>query len=225
MFHHITYLIEMVGTVAFAATAVLAVKALRITSFEAVVFAIITAVGGGTIRDVILDVPVFWLIDLNYIWVAMYSGASVYAARTLFTRQQIYNLMLYFDGLGAAIFGIQGTAKAWDLNMGLPIAPVFLGLITAIGGGLIRDVLAGQETLLMKRQFYAIPIVLGEIIFVAILNYLPEYRTWGVICGVLFIFAFRSAAIRWNLTTSRVSQAKKSQNSLESEESVDSESE
>ena len=198
----LTYLIEMIGTVAFAATAVLGVKALTITSFEAVVFAIITAVGGGTIRDVILDVPVFWLIDLNYIWVAMYSGAIVYAARTLFSRQQIYDLMLYLDGLGAAMFGIQGTAKAWDLNMGLPIAPVLLGLITAIGGGLIRDVLAGQETLLMKRQFYAIPVVLGELLLVAVLNYLPEYRTFGVIGGVLFIFGFRSAAIRWNLTSS-----------------------
>ena len=195
----LTYLIEMIGTVAFAATAVLGIDPSTISSFEAVVFAVITAVGGGTVRDIILDVPVFWLRDLNYIWVAMYAGAGVYAARFIFLRQQIYKLLLYLDGLGAAIFGIQGTAKAWDLEMGLPIAPAFLGLITAIGGGLIRDVLTNRQTLLMKREFYAIPVVLGEILFVAILSYFPKYRTLGFIGGVLFIVAFRSAAIRWNL--------------------------
>ena len=196
----LSYLIDMAGTVAFAVTAVLGVIALDITIFEAVVFAIITAVGGGTVRDVILDVPVFWFNDLNYIWVAIYSGAIAYVARSQFTRKQLYELMLYLDGLGAALFGIQGTAKAWDLNLGLPVAPVILGLITAIGGGLIRDVLTGQKNLLMKRQFYAVPVVLASTLFVVILTFFPQHRFIGSIGCVLVSFVFRSAAIRWNLT-------------------------
>ena len=196
----LSYLIDMAGTVAFAVTAVLGVIALDVTIFEAVVFGIITAVGGGTLRDVILDVPVFWFADLNYIWVALYAGAIAYVARAQFTRKQLYDLMLYLDGLGAALFGIQGTAKVWDLNMGLPVAPIILGLITAIGGGLIRDVLTGQKNLLMKRQFYAVPVVLGSILFVSILSFLPQYRFIGSIGCILVSFLFRSAAIRWNLS-------------------------
>ncbi len=149
---NLSYSIEMVGTVAFAVTAVLGVISRDVTIFEAVVFGIITAVGGGTVRDVMLDVPVFWFHDLNYIWVALCAGAIAYVARSQFTRKQIYDLMLYLDGLGAALFAILGMGKVWDLNLGLPITPVIMGLITAIGGGLIRDVLAGQKTLLGPVQ-------------------------------------------------------------------------
>ena len=196
----LSYLIEMAGTVAFAVTAVLGIIDLDVTLFEVVVFAIITAVGGGTVRDVILDVPVFWFNDLNYIWVAVYSGTIAYVARGQFTRKQIYDLMLYLDGLGAALFAILATGKVWDLNIGLPVAPVILGLITAIGGGLIRDVLTGQKNLLMKRQFYAVPLVLASILFVVILTFFPQYRFIGSIGCVLVSFIFRSAAIHWNLT-------------------------
>ena len=203
-----SYLLAMVGTVAFAVTAVLGVVSRDITIFEAVVFGIITAVGGGTVRDVMLDVPVFWFADLNYIWVAICAGAIAYIARTQFTHREIYLLMLYLDGLGAALFGIQGTEKAWDLTVGLPIAPVFLGLITAIGGGLIRDVLAGQKTLLMKREYYSVPVLLGSILFVVILSYWPEYRVVGAVSGILFSFTFRAAAIRWNLTLPQWSRTK-----------------
>ena len=205
---NLSYSIEIIGTVAFAVTAVLGVISRDVTIFEAVVFGIITAVGGGTVRDVLLDVPVFWFHDLNYIWVALCAGAIAYVARSQFTRKQIYDLMLYLDGLGAALFAILGTGKVWDLNLGLPITPVIMGLITAIGGGLIRDVLAGQKTLLMKKELYSIPVLLGSILFVFILTYLPEYRLVGSICCFLLSFTFRSAAIRWNWTAPDWSRTK-----------------
>lgn len=202
------YSIEMAGTMAFAITAVLSVIVLDIAIFDAVVFAVVTAVGGGTIRDIILDVPVFWLSDLNYIWVAIYSGAIAYVASNQFTSRQMYSFILYLDGLGAALFGIRGVAKAWDLGLGLPIAPIILGVITAIGGGLIRDILAQQKTLLMKREFYAIPVLSGSILFVIILTYLPKYSDFGVIASVLVSFVFRSAAIRWDLKAPNWSKRK-----------------
>jgi uncharacterized membrane protein YeiH len=75
-----------------------------------------------------------------------------------------------------------------------------LGLVTAIGGGLIRDVLAGRKTLLMSYELYAIPVSLGCILYVLLLNYFPEYAIPGSITCILLIFFFRSAAIYWNLT-------------------------
>ncbi len=108
--------------------------------------------------------------------------------------------MLYLDALGVALFAVQATQKAWHYEFGLPLAPVILGVLTAIGGGLIRDVLAGRKTLLMSSEIYAIPVLLGCSVYAAVLNYAPEYmQISAAICG-LIIFLFRAAAIRWNLS-------------------------
>lgn len=129
----------MAADVSFAVTAVLAVRADKdFDLFAALVLGFITAVGGGTIRDVIIDAPVFWGKDLAYVWVALGASAAAFYGRKLFTERHIYSLMLYVDGLGAAMFGIQAVAKVWDLDFGVPVAPVILGVVTAIGGGLIR---------------------------------------------------------------------------------------
>ena len=107
--------------------------------------------------------------------------------------------MLYIDGFGAALFAIQGADKASSLNFGLPVAPVILGVITAIGGGLIRDVLAGRKTLIMSHELYAIPVTLGCCAYVLILNFLPQYAVEGSVLCMLGIFGLRAAAIYWDL--------------------------
>ncbi len=196
----LSYWIGMAGTVAFAVTAVLAVAPKGIDIFGASVMGIITAIGGGTVRDVILDVPVFWSTDLNYIWVALGASIAAFAANSLFTRKEIYRLMLYIDGLGVSLFAIQATDKVWGLDFGRPLAPIILGIVTAIGGGLIRDMLAGRQTLLMKRDLYATPVLIGCTFFVIILEILPEYRFAGAVGCILLIFGIRAAAIHWNLS-------------------------
>jgi uncharacterized membrane protein YeiH len=192
-------LIQIAGTVAFAVTAVLAVAPKGIDLFGACVMGIITAIGGGTIRDLILDVPVFWSQDLSYIWVGLAASISAFVAKSQFSRTGIFNLILYLDALGIALFAIQATHKVWALKFGMPVAPVILGVVTAIGGGLVRDVLAGRETLLMSRELYAVPVLLGSSLYVLLLTWMPEWRmVEALLCGVL-IFGLRAAAIRWNL--------------------------
>ena len=193
--------ISMAPTVAFAVTAVLAVRSDKdLDLLAAVVLGFITAVGGGTIRDVILDAPVFWGQDLSYVWVAVGASVATFYGRKLFSERYVFNLMLYVDGFGAAMFGIQAVTKVWDLDFGVPAAPVILGLVTAIGGGLIRDVLAGRTTLLMRTELYATPVLLGCIVFAAILKYFPDQRPVGAIACILGTFALRAAAIHWNLS-------------------------
>lgn len=197
------YWLGMVGTIAFAATAVLAVIPRNIDLFGACVMGIVTAVGGGTLRDLILAVPVFWSVDLNYIWVALITSCIVFYANRFMTRRAIYHLMLYLDGLGIALFAIQAAQKVWSLNFGLPLAPILLGIITAIGGGLIRDVLAGHTTLLMKRELYAVPVTMGCTLYVVLLYWLPNWLPtpiWVInFACTAFIFCFRTAAIYWEL--------------------------
>jgi uncharacterized membrane protein YeiH len=107
--------------------------------------------------------------------------------------------MLYIDGIGVALFGIEATHKAWALYFGRPLAPVILGVVTAIGGGHIRDTLAGRQTLFMNRELYATPVLVGCAIYVVALEHLPEYRSVSWIGCALCIFGLRAAAIHWNL--------------------------
>ena len=195
----LSFYVAMAGTVAFAVSAVLAVAERRVDLFAAIVLGTITAVGGGTVRDIILDVPVFWSTELSYIWVSVAASVAAFVAYRFFARRFIHALFLYVDGLAIALFGIQATGKVSDLGFGLPLAPAMLGVITAIGGGLIRDVLAGRQTLLMSRELYAVPVLIGCILFTLILAYAPDYRFEGSVLCMLLIFAIRAAAIHWNL--------------------------
>lgn len=194
------YLLGMIGVFAFAVTAVLAVLPKGIELFGACVLGLVTAVGGGTIRDVILGVPAFWAGDQTYLWVALGGSLLAFQVSHIMGRTSIRFTMLYLDGLGAALFAIQAMDKVITLNFGVPLAPIFLGVITAIGGGIMRDVMAGVPTLLMNSEVYAIPITVGCSLYMVLATWLPDYTlVTGWICMAL-IFAMRSAAIYWNLS-------------------------
>ena len=190
----------MAGIVAFAITAVLALAPQGIDVFSAIVLGIITAIGGGTIRDLILDVPVFWGSDLNYIWIALIASVIAFVAHSSLSRKEIYSLMLYIDGFGAALFAIQSVDKVWALGFGLPLAPIILGTVTAIGGGLIRDVLVDRQTLLITRELYATPVLLGCTLYVVMLHINLEHRLVNAVVCCFFIFGTRAAAIHWKLS-------------------------
>jgi uncharacterized membrane protein YeiH len=196
----LSYWIGMAGTVAFAVTAVLALAPKGIDLFGAIVFGIITAVGGGTIRDLILEIPVFWAADSTYIWVAIGASVAAFTVRSFFAQKNVYKLMLYLDGFGVAMYAIQAVGKVWDLNFAPPLGPIMLGVTTAIGGGLIRDVLADRPTLLMSRELYATPVLVGCVLYVTSLYIIPDYRAISAVVCSLIIFGFRAAAIHWDLS-------------------------
>jgi uncharacterized membrane protein YeiH len=191
--------ISLIATIAFAVTGVLAIADRGVDLLGVIMLGVITAIGGGTLRDIILDVPAFWAIYQIYIWVACVTCIFTFYAQSFFTQPQIYRWMLYIDGLGAALFGIAGVDKAWNLGFGLPIAPIILGVVTAIGGGLLRDILAGKKTLFMSHELYAIPVSLGCLLYGLILNFSPQFNLAGSFICMLIIFGLRTAAIRWDL--------------------------
>lgn len=195
----LSFWIGIIATVAFAVTGVLAISDRGVDLFGVLVLGLITAIGGGTLRDLILEVPVFWATMPIYVWVALVASVIAFYLESFFTQPQIYRSMLYLDGFGAALFGIQGADKAWGMDFGIPIAPVILGVITAIGGGLIRDMIAGRRNLLMSHELYAIPVSLGCMLYVFILEFAPRFAVEGSIACMLLIVGFRAAAIYWNL--------------------------
>ena len=205
----INFWIGIIATMAFAVTGVLAIADRGVDLFGVLVLGLIAAIGGGTIRDIILEVPTFWSENQIYVWLALGASVLTFFAEPFFTQPQIYRLMLYIDGFGAALFAIQGADKAWGMDFGLPVAPVILGVITAIGGGLLRDILAGRKTLLMSHELYAIPVTLGCCSYVLVLNFIPQYAIEGSVLCMLGIFGLRAAAIYWNLRVPKMFITKK----------------
>ena len=196
----INYWLSMLATVAFAASAVLAVSNSNIDLFGAFVLGIVTAIGGGTIRDLILEVPVFWSTEQSYLWVSLFASIIMYIGCGVIKKRNIHLLILYLDGFGAALFGIVSTKLVWDLKFCLPVGPIMLGVIAAIGGGLMRDVLAGRKTLLMSRELYAIPVMFSCILYLISLTYFPKHQLATAVSCIFISFIFRAAAIHWKIS-------------------------
>jgi uncharacterized membrane protein YeiH len=185
------YYFEMLGTAVFAITGVLAVTRRGLDVFGALVLGIVTALGGGTVRDLIVGVRPFWIADFNYVWVA---GAGALVAFWIGSvLRNAARGLLYLDALGAALFAITAANKVLLLNLSGPVA-VAMGVLTGIGGGLIRDVLAGRPTLLMSRDIYATPILLGCVAFVLLRATAPSFPNAAAV-GFAIIFGVRALAI------------------------------
>jgi uncharacterized membrane protein YeiH len=196
----LSHWLGILGTIAFAVTAVLSVTSKSIDLFGASVLAVMTAVGGGTVRDMITYQPVFWSIDDSYIWIALASTLIIFYFRKVFIKKRVNKLILYIDAIGISLFSIQGLEKVWNLGYGLPLAPIILGIMTAIGGGLMRDVLAGRQNLLMSKELYAIPVLIGCVIYSIFLTQFPDYKVYGAIFCVVLIFVIRVVAIEKKLS-------------------------
>ena len=185
------YFQEMLGTAVFAITGVLAIHKVGVDLFGAVVLGIITAIGGGTLRDLLLDQPIFWIADFNYIWVALFAALLAFFLTKRLQRR--YRLLLYLDGFAAALFGLVATEKVLGLHLAAPLA-VMMGLLTSIGGGIARDVLAARPSLLMSREIYATPILFGCSLYVLLRSAFPSIWIAGWV-ALIFTSGLRFLAI------------------------------
>jgi uncharacterized membrane protein YeiH len=140
------------------------------------------------VRDLIIRSPIFWIEDVNYVWAAMAGALVAFWIGHRFAGAS--RALLYLDGLGAALFAVSAANKVLLLNLSAPVA-VVMGVLTGIGGGIIRDVLAGRQTLLMSREIYATPILLGCVVFVAFRGITP----YAASAAVAVIFGLRALAI------------------------------
>ena len=193
------YYVEMAGIAVFAISGVLAVTRRGLDVVGAVMLGLVTAIGGGTVRDLVIGVRPFWITDFNYVWAACAGALAAFWIGWLF--RSVLNGVLYLDALGAALFAIAAASKVLLLTGSAPVA-VVMGVITGIGGGLIRDALAGRETLLVSRDIYATPIVFGCSIFVMLRTLVPAFANADVV-GMALIFAIRALAIHQHLQMPR----------------------
>ena len=181
----------------FSITGVLAATRKNRDIFGLVVLGVITAIGGGTIRDIIIDARIFWLEDFSIIIVAIIAACIMFVIlkKGRVTRDT-YTLLLYFDALGVAFFGIQGLEKTLAHGYESPIA-VLMGMLSGLGGGVIRDILSGRPNLLITTELYASPALMGCILYIVIRIFSHNLLVAHIV-SIVFIFVFRSLAIYFN---------------------------
>ncbi len=185
--------VDYTGVVVFAITGCLvaARKHLDIISF--ILLAVVTGIGGGTLRDMILNRTVFWVNEPLYLTLCMITGAVMF-----FCAQRIHayhRWIVWGDAIGIAVFSVSGTRIALDAGAP-PVVCVVMGVITSIVGGIIRDVLAGEPSLVMRKEIYATACALGACVFLFLHDRTPGA---AMILGMLATFILRAASIIWRL--------------------------
>lgn len=190
------YLINIIGIAVFAVTGVLAGAKKGMDLFGIVVIALVTAFGGGTLRDIILDAPVFWIENYFYVWVAVIAAIIAFFFEDYFWKT--YKPLLHLDALGVALFNVQAIDKTLALGY-TPAIAVIMGLITGIFGGIMRDILTDRPNLVLKQDLYATPILIGGILYVSMLYLLPDSGILNTMTAIAVVFIIRAAAIRWNI--------------------------
>ncbi|HXT15272.1 MAG TPA: trimeric intracellular cation channel family protein [Gemmatimonadaceae bacterium] len=193
----LNYALDLVGVAVFAISGALAAGRKRLDVLGVVVLGLVTAVGGGTIRDVLLARhPIFWLADPAYVIVIV--AAALFTIAYVRWRPPPAGTLLYADAIGLAMFSLTGAQIAE--RAGLPaVACVVLGTITGSAGGAVRDVLSAEIPLVLKRgNLYASAAILGTSLYFVLLA-LGAGRgvaTWG---GMIVVAAVRLASIAFGL--------------------------
>ncbi|MBR5775599.1 MAG: trimeric intracellular cation channel family protein [Bacteroidaceae bacterium] len=186
--------IEFVGTMAFAISGVRLASAKRFDIFGAWIIGLATAIGGGTIRDLMLGVNPFWMTNSIYFiccamavfWVSLFGKHLVRQSNTLFI----------FDTIGLALFNVIGIEKT--LNMGFPYwTAVTMGCITGAAGGVLRDVFINEIPLIFRKEIYALACVSGGLVYILChkLGMTPEINA---LLSILVVILIRSLAVKYH---------------------------
>ncbi|MDH6307625.1 putative membrane protein YeiH [Dysgonomonas sp. PFB1-18] len=188
-------IIEFLGTIAFAISGIRLASAKRFDWFGAVVIGFVTAVGGGTLRDLLLDVPVFWMQASRYIWCTLFAFVVVLCFRKYLVH--LNNTIFWFDCIGLGLFVVVGYEKAMALDYPIWVC-VSMATITGIVGGIIRDILINEIPIIFTQELYAVACILGGILF-SILSYLNVDLIIIEVSTAFFVVLIRVLATKYHL--------------------------
>lgn len=190
--------IDYAGVAVFAATGALAASRKQLDIIGFVFLAAVTGVGGGTFRDLILGVPVFWIGNRDYVLIcAVVALVVFFGAHRVESR---YKLLLWLDAIGLAVFAVIGAAKGMAIT-GSPAVSIIMGMLTACFGGILRDLLAGEPSVLLRPEIYVTAAIIGAGVYTACeLLHLPGHVSYPA--GVMAALVVRGGALRfgWSFT-------------------------
>ncbi len=186
--------LDLAGLAVFAASGALAAAKRGQTFVTLIFFGLITGVGGGTVRDLLIDAPVFWIHDARAASMCLFVATLIWTTPARWWRDEALG---WFDAVGLAAYAVFGAAKA--LGYGVPPVPAALmGVMSACVGGIIRDVLAGEPSILMRPELYVTAAALASATYV-ILVLLGLPVGWSAVIAASAGFTLRALAIRYHL--------------------------
>lgn len=189
--------LDLIGTFVFAISGTLAASNQRFDVFGALVIAFVTAVGGGTVRDLLIGShPIAWMQDLRYLYTIIAAVICSY-----FFKRYILKLrktLFLFDTIGIGLFTILGVQKTLDMGLS-PVIAVMMGTVSAVFGGVIRDTFCNLVPLIFRKEVYATACIVGAVLFLFLSRYLSQDIC--ILITVTAIILLRIVAVRqkWSL--------------------------
>jgi len=183
--------LDYLGVFVFAMSGLLTASGKKLDLFGGFIIAFVTALGGGTLRDLLLNVDISWIIKPNYVYMVIAGVIFALAFKKVLNR--IRKTMFLFDTIGISLFTILGVQKALEHDTPLAIAVIF-GLITATFGGVIRDILSTEIPLIFRKEIYATACLIGAISFV-VLHHYDINETVNLILSGSLIAIIRTIAV------------------------------
>lgn len=184
------------GTFAFAISGIRLASAKQFDWFGAYVVGVVTAVGGGTIRDILINATPFWMQDASYLIVSALALLFVIIFRKYVIK--LYNTFFIFDAIGLGLFVVSGIDKT--LSMGFPMwVAIVMGTITGSFGGMIRDILINEVPLIFRKDIYALTCVLGGAVYYICLKLAAPPIVTQVVTA-LSVLAARLIAVKYHLS-------------------------
>lgn len=197
----IVYAIDILGTFAFAISGALVAKNQDFDVFGVIIIAFVTAVGGGMIRDVLINAhPINWIGDLNYIWTILIAVIITYVFRSKVAP--LSKTMFLFDTVGISVFTLLGLQKGLNYNLH-PFVALIMGMVSAVFGGVTRDVLTRKVPLIFKKEIYASACLLGGVVYL-LLDFLPITENIRFVSSALVIVIIRLIVVRYKLELPKI---------------------
>ena len=187
-------MLDLASSVVFAVTGALVASRKQMDIIGFLWLGMVTGVGGGTLRDLLLRVPVFWVVDATPVALCLAAAGLVHFSAHLISSR--YRLLLYLDAFGMALVCIAGTAKGLDVGAG-PLVALVMGVVTAAVGGILRDLLGQEPSILLRREIYVSAAATGSALFL-LANAAGAPRLWAMSVGLFTAFAIRGLAIRFD---------------------------
>ena len=197
----VIYVLDILGTFAFAISGALVALDKKFDIFGVIIIAFVTAVGGGMLRDVLINAhPINWIGDLNYLYIIFFAVHFTFLFKSKIAH--LSKTMFLFDTIGISVFTLLGLQKglSYDLH---PIISIIMGMISAVFGGVLRDVLTAKIPLIFEKEIYASACLAGGITYL-ILNYFKVDENVNFIISAIIIASIRAIAVKFHLELPKI---------------------
>lgn len=189
-------IIDIMGVVSFSISGVLTAMKKRLDAFGVFIIAFVTSVGGGTLRDVLVDFPIAWMRNLTYVYVIV--ATTIFAIVFRKKLRHFRKSLFLFDTIGIGLYTVVGVEKG--ISAGLPaVMCVAVGTMSACFGGVIRDILCGEIPVIFRKEIYATACILGGTSYFLLIK-LNVPQAWVFIIAGLVVILTRSLAVGFKLS-------------------------